>query len=164
MMWLCDEMLARLARLLRAAGEDTALAPCGAGDRELLTLAASEGRRILTRDRRLAERAGGLGRWLAADSVMGQADELAHAEPIDWRTGRYTRCLMDNAPLRPASADELAGIPESARSGGGPFRRCPVCGRVYWPGSHVRRLDERLDRLAEIALTSRASPRTARNS
>jgi uncharacterized protein with PIN domain len=164
MMWLCDEMLARLARLLRAAGEDAALAPSGAGDRELLTLSASEGRRILTRDRRLAERAGELGRWLASDSVVGQAEEVAHTEPIDWRTRRYTRCLMDNAPLQPASADELAGIPESARSGGGPFRRCPACGRIYWPGSHVRRLDQRLDHLAEIAFTSRASRHTARNS
>jgi uncharacterized protein with PIN domain len=164
MKWLCDEMLARLARLLRAAGEDAALAPSGASDRELLTLAASGGRRILTRDRRLAERAGDRGRWLAADSVMGQADELARAEPIDWRTRRYSRCLMDNGPLQPASADELAGIPEGARSGGGPFRRCPACRRIYWPGSHVRRLDERLDHLAEIALTSTASRRTARSS
>jgi uncharacterized protein with PIN domain len=164
MKWLCDEMLARLARLLRAAGEDTTLAPSGASDVELLTLAASEGRRIVTRDRRLAERAGDRGRWLAADSVMGQAEEVAHTEPIDWRTRRYTRCLMDNTPLELASADELGDIPERARSGGGPFRRCPACGRIYWPGSHVRRLDERLDHLAEIALTSRASPRTARNS
>jgi uncharacterized protein with PIN domain len=164
MKWLCDEMLARLARLLRAAGEDVAFAPSGAGDRELLALAASEGRRILTRDRRLAEHAGDLGRWLASDSVMGQAEEVARVEPIDWRTRRYTRCLMDNAPLQPASADELAEIPESARSGDGPFHRCPDCGRIYWPGSHVRRLDERLDRLAGVALTSRASRHTARNS
>lgn len=39
MNWFCDEMLGRLARLLRAAGHDTALAPAGTADR-----ARAEGR------------------------------------------------------------------------------------------------------------------------
>jgi uncharacterized protein len=28
----------------------------------------------------------------------------------------------------------------------GPVRRCPACGRVYWHGSHVRRMRDTLRR------------------
>ncbi|MFC7553294.1 Mut7-C RNAse domain-containing protein [Pseudoroseomonas wenyumeiae] len=40
----------------------------------------------------------------------------------------------------------MARIPPRARLLPGPFRACPCCGRVYWPGSHVRRMEERLRR------------------
>jgi uncharacterized protein with PIN domain len=142
-------MLARLVRLLRAAGEDAALARPGAPDEELLALARREDRTILTRDRGLAVRA--QGRRLASDSLAGQAEELARTEPIDWTSRRLTRCLMDNTPLRAASPQEIARMPASSQAGGGPFTACPACGRVYWPGSHVRRLQARLDRLAAIS-------------
>ena len=54
MRFLCDEMLVRLARLLRAAGYDTSLATDGEADAALLRLARDEGRILLTRDKRLA--------------------------------------------------------------------------------------------------------------
>jgi uncharacterized protein len=51
---VCDEVLARLARLLRAAGYDALQAEPGAPDGALLALAREEGRVLLTRDRYLA--------------------------------------------------------------------------------------------------------------
>ena len=54
MRFLCDEMLLRLARLLRAAGYDTYLASGGEPDAALLKLAREEGRMLITRDKRLA--------------------------------------------------------------------------------------------------------------
>src|SRR3954469_17556351 len=54
MRFLCDEMLGRLARLLRAAGYDTYLAADGEPDAELIKLARREGRVLVTRDKRLA--------------------------------------------------------------------------------------------------------------
>ena len=54
MRFLCDEMLVRLARLLRAAGYDTYLASGGEPDANLLRIAREEGRMLLTRDKRLA--------------------------------------------------------------------------------------------------------------
>ena len=26
-----------------------------------------------------------------------------------------------------------------------PFRTCPACGRLYWPGSHAQRVDRRFE-------------------
>ena len=54
MRFLCDEMLVRLARLLRAAGYDTYLAAGGEPDAELIKTARREGRILITRDKRLA--------------------------------------------------------------------------------------------------------------
>jgi uncharacterized protein with PIN domain len=147
MRFLCDEMLARLARLLRAAGYDTALAEAGERDTSMLDRARADGRMLVTRDRELAARAGPAAVLLKADAAQAQARALAAVLPIDWRLAPFTRCVMDNAPLREATAQEVAAMPAKAQAGGGPFRACPACGRLYWPGSHVKRMAARLSEL-----------------
>jgi uncharacterized protein len=150
MRFLCDEMLARLARLLRVAGYDTYLAQDGEPDGPLLRRVKAEARVLLTRDRRLAAKAAPASVLLTADQVADQARALTAVLPIDWRLAPFTRCVMDNAELRPATPDEVARMPPEAQAGPGPLRACPACGRLYWPGSHVQRLAVRLHDLAQI--------------
>ena len=53
----------------------------------------------------------------------------------------FTRCLVRNDGLRLASAAEIdTRIPPATRRLPEPVRGCPGCGRVYWPGSHARRM------------------------
>ena len=140
-------MLVRLARLLRAAGHDALLAEPGAADDALLALARAEGRVLLTRDRRLAMGAIGAGMpslLIEADGPQEQAAELARAYPVDWLRAPLTRCLVDNAPLRPATSAEIRRTPASSRGQAGPFTACPGCGRLYWPGSHAPRIMDKL--------------------
>jgi uncharacterized protein with PIN domain len=150
MRFLCDEMLVRLARMLRAAGYDTYLAADGEPDEELIRIARREGRVLLTRDKRLAASAPesvlihGLG-------VDAEARSLTRAVVMDWDFAPFTRCVVDNAHLRDATADEIARMPAKAQALPGPFRACPACGRLYWPGSHVRRMADRLARIADDA-------------
>src|SRR3954452_12596526 len=54
---MCDEMLLRLGRWLRAAGYDTAIAEGGTEDTALIARCAAEDRVLLTRDRLLSIRA-----------------------------------------------------------------------------------------------------------
>ncbi|MEW5686603.1 MAG: DUF5615 family PIN-like protein [Pseudomonadota bacterium] len=150
MRFLCDVMLVRLARLLRAAGYDTYLAADGEPDAELVRTARREGRILVTRDKRLAA--------AAEESVLvhgwgvdGEAHTLSRAVVLDWTAAPFTRCTLDNAPLRDATAEELSGLPDRTRGLAGPFRSCPACGRTYWPGSHVRRMEARLRGLARDA-------------
>jgi uncharacterized protein with PIN domain len=147
MRFLCDEMLVRLARLLRAAGYDTYLASNAEPDGELLRLAHREGRILLTRDKRLAAS--------APESVLihgfgteAEARCLTRHLVMDWDFAPFSRCVMDNAHLREATAEEVARIPSKALDLGGPFRACPACGRLYWPGSHVRRMTAKLAKLS----------------
>jgi uncharacterized protein with PIN domain len=152
MRFLCDEMLARLARLLRAAGYDTYLAAGGEPDAELVRTARREGRILLTRDKRLAAAAGEsvlIGGW----GVDAEARSLSRALVMDWEFAPFTRCVMDNAHLREATPEEVGRLPGHARDLPGPFRVCPACRRGYWPGSHVRRMAARLHALARDAAT-----------
>jgi uncharacterized protein with PIN domain len=144
---LCDEMLARLGRWLRAAGYDTEIAQGSTSDKALVAQCAAEGRVLLTRDRHLAEIAAARGVCvlrLADSSIEVQARTLRHEFGINWQYAPFTRCLVDNAPLGPAAPEAASKVPPSSRATGGPLRVCPSCGRLYWPGGHVRRMLARL--------------------
>jgi uncharacterized protein with PIN domain len=144
----CDAMLASLARWLRAAGYDVGLAPASAMDRAVLDACRAQSRILVTRDRHLAAHAGKGIRvvLLTVDGLDAQASQLTTALGIDWTCAPFTRCLLDNTPLREATTDERGRMPPRARDLPGPFRLCPSCSRIYWPGSHVRRMQARLER------------------
>ncbi|HEX4709042.1 Mut7-C RNAse domain-containing protein [Phenylobacterium sp.] len=152
MRFLCDEMLVRLARLLRAAGYDTYLASGGEADAALLRVAREEGRMVLTRDKRLAAAASPDSVLIEGHGLEQEALSLSAAVPVGWDAEPFSRCVVDNARLREASAEEVARMPASARAGAGPFRACPACGRLYWPGSHVQRMSARLATIAQARL------------
>lgn len=150
--FLCDEMLARLGRWLRAAGYDTVIAVTGQSDAELVECAVAEDRRLLTCDTAMAARRAAAGRLLllSGQNLDQWAGQLTRACGVDWLAAPFTRCLVDNAVLRlhPLGA---AAAPPSARArleplAAGPVLECPACGRTYWPGSHPRRIRARLER------------------
>jgi uncharacterized protein with PIN domain len=143
---LCDEMLARLGRWLRAAGYDTLIAESASDDRILLETALADGRVLLTRDRNLASRANTSVHviHLDSDGVPAQAQELKCRLNVDWQHDPFTRCVVDNTPLRVADDHEARKVPPKARALGGAVSACPTCGRLYWQGSHHRRMAQRL--------------------
>jgi uncharacterized protein with PIN domain len=135
-------MLGRLGRYLRAAGYDTAFARPGEPDARLLSRAIAEQRRFLTMDRKIMEHK------VAADVAtvlpMANLDELAafmqREFDIDWLHAPFSRCLVDNALLLPATPEQGLTVPADAQRPEEPFLACPACGRVYWRGSHVKRM------------------------
>ena len=144
--FLADAMLGRLARWLRVLGYDTsydALLP----DAALVALAGREGRVLLTRDRHLLrELRPPLALEVRSDDPLAQLRDvigaLALAPPLEL----FTRCLVCNTLLDEVPAEAAAAVvPPESRGLPGPVRRCPECDRVYWPGSHVRRMRHALD-------------------
>lgn len=146
--FLCDEMLGHLARYLRAAGYDTVFVSNGDPDRYLLQRCHAEGRHFITQDQLVREHKAA--QDVALILPQGKLDQLArllgaHFQ-LDWLSHAFTRCLEDNTPLQDADAQALLRIPADARRPGEPYRCCPVCQRVYWRGSHYKRMLERLQR------------------
>ena len=144
--FLCDEMLGQLCRYLRAAGYDTLLANDGYKDRILLQQCHDEGRFFLTQDQLVREHKAA--RDIALILPQGNIDQLAallgtHFQ-LDWLNRAFTRCLMDNTPLQAADAASAARIPLDARRPNEPLTVCPACGRVYWQGSHYKRMRAKL--------------------
>jgi uncharacterized protein len=144
--FFCDEMLRGLGRWLRAAGYDTLIAEGALPDRALAKRCAGEDRVLLTKDRRLAASVTGAARvvLVPGDSIDETARALRIVLEIDWHYAPFTRCIVDNRPLEPAPPLLAMRVPERSRAAGGPLRVCPECGRLYWPGSHVRRMQQRL--------------------
>jgi uncharacterized protein len=142
----CDEMLGRLARYLRAAGFDTRLAADGAKDAEILREAVMEERWLVTRDRQILEHKAAIGRvvLLPAGDMNSHAAHLARRFNLNWLQQPFSRCLVDNAPLDEAGMEHLVRVPAESRPHVDSVKTCPCCGRVYWRGSHYRRMKDRL--------------------
>jgi uncharacterized protein len=139
-----DRNLGKLAKWLRILGYDT-LYDRGPAGRDFLRRAAEDGRIALTRKRDLARnvRPGSLF-VVESDRVAAQIGEVLKAlggEPDPSR--RMTRCLECNALLEElpkASVEEL--VPAYVYRASTQFRRCPRCGKIFWPGTHARHVEE----------------------
>jgi len=146
--FLCDEMLRRLGRWLRASGYDTVIAEAGQADRQLVEQACREGRWLLTRDRKMAEfkQARECVILMTGNDVPAQVDELGRIFSVDWLHAPFSRCLVCNAPLKDADPARLAEVPEFSRESLDTLYECSGCHRLYWHGSHVRRMRAKLHR------------------
>lgn len=145
--FICDEMLIRLARWLRAAGYDVELVTHDVNDRDVMAQAKANGRVILTRDRKFLERRGAdtLVFLVISGRIDEQVREITGPLGIDWLKAPFSRCIVDNTPVRPANEGEIANLPWSRRGMTGPFTSCPECGRLYWTGGHTRRMRGELE-------------------
>lgn len=144
--FLCDEMLGHLCRYLRAAGYDTRLAREGTSDAELLQDCHAEGRQFLTQDMLIREHKAA--RDVALILPHGDLNHLAalvteHYQ-LDWLSQSFTRCLLDNTSLEAADEAALMRAPHDVLESGQQLSRCPTCGRIYWQGSHYKRMQSRL--------------------
>jgi hypothetical protein len=137
-------MLGRLARWLRLLGYDTAY-DNAATDPELARRARAEGRVLLTRDRALATRRG-LRSLLIRSQVLEEQVREVHQSLGPPPHPALSRCAVCNSVLEPMSHDQAAQrVPPHVLRTQTEFRRCPGCGRVYWPGSHLQAIRAQLD-------------------
>ena len=143
MKFIVDGMLGRLAKWLRILGYDTTYSP-HLDDDQLVRLARAEGRLLLTRDRALARRRGLQCLLIESDHLeeqLGQTlAELALTEEYS-----FSRCPVCNTPLQKAEKTDLEGrVPPHIFRTHKDFSLCPKCDKIYWPGTHWARMQEKL--------------------
>jgi hypothetical protein len=139
--FLADAHLGGLARLLRLAGFDT-LYQNGLADAQIESRAGEEGRIVLTRDRELLKRRGIThGCFVRALRPREQLHEVIERLDLARSLRPFSRCLACNALLAPVDkAVVLDRLPPNVRQCHDRFTACSGCGRVYWEGSHWRRM------------------------
>ena len=146
--FVADVHLGKLVRLLRLLGIDV-VQPADPDDEGLVRISREEGRVLLTRDRHLLKH-GGLthGYYVRADDAAEQAREVLQRFDL-WEAVRpFTRCPVCNGPLEPVSKEEVREeIPPRTAAWLEEYSRCRSCGKLYWPGTHYRRLREVIDRV-----------------
>ena len=140
--FLADAMLGRLATWLRILGYD---AEYGRDEDDvLLRRARDEGRILLTRDTGILRRRELPPHlFVQSDDVTAQMRQVVRSLGLDLGVPPARRCTRCNALLEPQAKTEVAGrVPEFVWSHHDAFWGCPACGRIYWAGSHRRRIDE----------------------
>lgn len=145
--FVADAMLGRLARWLRVLGFDTAY-DATLADAAMVALANEEMRVLLTRDRHLLRElrpihALEIRSDIPLEQLRDVVAELALAPPLEL----FTRCILCNTPLSdPLPEAQATGLLPEEFEVPGPVRRCPACGKLYWHGSHARRMRAALER------------------
>lgn len=131
-----DGMLGRLAKWLRILGFDAAFP----------RPVPSEGRIFVTMKK---DTPPGKAIRITTTGPVQQLKELLEQSGIDPdRSLFFTRCLVCNVPVRPISRNDVAGkIPEPVSRMTSAFNMCPGCGRVYWEGSHGKRIGKVLKQI-----------------
>lgn len=139
--FVADAHLGALARLLRMAGFDT-LYDNHYDDSEIEAIAVDQGRIVLTRDRELLKRRGiSHGCYIHALKSPQQLRELFDRLDLASSARPFTLCLHCNAPLRAVDKAQVYDqLPPTVRALQDQFSTCDVCHRVFWKGSHWKRM------------------------
>jgi uncharacterized protein with PIN domain len=152
--FVADGMLGKLTRWLRMLGYDVEYFNM-LDDDELIEVAKSERRILLTRDLKLYQKASTQG--VQAFLIEGKTryEKLAElAKRYSLRLQIDTansRCPQCNSCIREVQKEQvLDRIPQSTSRFYDEFWECVNCGKVYWRGCHWKRINITLSRAKEI--------------
>jgi uncharacterized protein with PIN domain len=154
--FVADVHLGALARHLRLLGFDTTWER-DLADEAIVGVARDEQRIILTRDRGILKN----GRvthayWLRSTDPLRQLEEVVRAIDLGRDIDPYTRCMECNGELQSVERAAVArSVPLQVFLVYREFRQCRRCHRVYWKGSHVKRLDKIIERARNAARRDR---------
>jgi uncharacterized protein len=149
--FLADRTVGRLAKWLRLAGFDCEFAPQADSD-QFISRGRAESRVLLSRDTALKHQAGDLPLvFLQSDHAEDQLKQVMKECSISIRCKKILSiCSICNSPLETLSKQEVRGIAAPyIFATQDTFRRCPSCGRIFWPGTHkgkiIAKLKQTLD-------------------
>jgi len=156
MRFLADGMIGRLARWMRLIGCDVEYLN-DIPDDQLLKRAASEHRILLTCDLALYRNAVAKGVDAFLISGKDQAEKLAKVAKrfnlqLEVDTN-ISRCPTCGSPIKRVAKTEVKGkIPSATFKAYDEFWICSNqdCGKVYWQGSHWKKIDEVLTRAKKL--------------
>jgi len=148
--FVADVHLGKLVRLLRLLGFDCAYAPPW-DDEVLARRSAAEQRVLLTRDRGLLKRAVVThGVFLHSDQPEEQVREVVRRLDLHDAARPFARCAECNGLLERIPTEEARPcVPARTFRHVHRYLRCDGCGKVYWKGTHWRRLQQIVKRALE---------------
>lgn len=150
MRFILDGHLGRLAAYLRMVGFD-ALYRNDYQDEELVDISVQDQRIVLTRDRGLLKRSRVTHAFLVKTrDPWQQLLSVVQRFDLTEKLNPFSRCMACNGLLEAVEKREVAEILEpKTKKYFEEFGRCASCGKVYWAGSHHRKMTELIARLSE---------------
>lgn len=140
-----EKTLGKLAKWLRLLGFDTLYEPeIAAGP--FIEILENE-RILLTRTQRIKKKWGSRKHiFIESDHLEQQLDQVARELGLKTADTRpFSRCLQCNVLIVAAEKDSVRGrVPDYIFETQDFFQKCPKCGRIYWPGTHIQRSLEKI--------------------
>jgi uncharacterized protein len=146
--FVLDVHLGKLAAYLRMLGFDALYRSCYT-DPELVRISSVERRVLLTRDRGLLKHSAiSHGYWLRETDSRCQAAEVVQRFDLARFIRPFTRCMACNGLIESVSRERVRDrlLPHTAELYD-EFRQCSQCGRVYWKGTHYKRMRRWIEEL-----------------
>jgi len=140
MKFIADAMLGRLAKRMRLLGIDVFYDPT-LNDNGIIRLSLEQDRVILTRDKTLSARPLAMKHlFIESERVEEQWKQVRSSFPT--KIFPFTRCSECNEPLVSIAKDEVRDlVPQYVCEKNTIFFQCPACSRIYWPGTHVSKME-----------------------
>jgi len=150
MKFLCDQMLGTLAKWLRLMGFDTYFADNVTTDDELIAIAHKEKRVLITRDKTLVQKTKKQkipSIEIKTTDLDEQLQKALQKTKIN-KKDLLTRCSLCNMVLNPIEKIKVKNrVPERIFEQHTDFLYCPKCDKIYWPGTHYKKILEKITTL-----------------
>lgn len=152
MLFLVDAMLGNVARKLQLFGFDSEY-KSNIEDLELIKKAKSEQRIIISKDRELitkAKKQGIISVHITKENEVEQFLEILEKIPLqlDSISGDRARCTKCNFPTSQIDKSKiLSKIPQKVSEFNDKFWKCDNCDQIYWEGTHIKKIQEFLERV-----------------
>ena len=149
--FIVDHNVGKLAKWLRMMGYDALLFK-GRDDGDMIRIALSENRILLTRDTQVMKRrvvtSGKLRAVLLEDDdPRMQLRKVVDVLKLDYMAKPFTICLECNRPLIKREKDEVCNlVPPYVFKTQKHYMECPSCHRIYWQGTHWAAMSKELER------------------
>ena len=143
-------MVGRLAKWLRILGYDTFYLKDL--DEEKTARLLDSGRIVVTRNSRLRDHFKNKKNliFIFHDNYEDQIAQLAAMGLIRRNRNSLRRCTKCNSLLDEIDRDKaLNQVPDYVYNTQSKFYSCPSCKRIYWPGTHIRRMNRILESVPE---------------
>jgi uncharacterized protein with PIN domain len=151
--FLVDENVGRLAKWLRMVGYDATFIK-NVSDTQLVEVALSEERILLTRDTQILQRRVVSSHQLHAiliqsDQTGEQLRQVIKELHLELSSQQFTRCMECNAVLASRTREEVKDlVPPYVFKTQEQYMLCPHCQRIYWRGTHWQAMKKRINDLA----------------
>lgn len=157
--FIVDNNVGKLAKWLRIMGYDALLFK-DKDDGDMINIALSEDRVILTKDTQVMKRrVVANGRLKAVlvedDDPKAQLRHIVHVLNLDYTARPFSICLECNRDLLKRTRDEVRDlVPPYVFKTQEQYMECPSCHRIYWQGTHWAAMRRELERFISTQHTA----------
>ena len=143
--FILDINLGKLATKLRMLGFDS-LYQNNFKDNEIVNIASSENRIVLTRDQGLLKNNKVTrGYWVRNTNPKKQIVEIINKFDLQSKIQPFSICMVCNGRIEKVEKNDIINlIPGKVKMYFNEFYRCTHCAKIYWKGSHYIKMQKEI--------------------